>query len=249
MAAIISLPPILPRLDKALEIQDFSKSCALYNELLDDADQPAVADEHIENLAEMFVRHKADKFLGIHLIHGHFKIPKNTVMLGTNFENSSLRWTRITNVSGIDPSRVHGHIFALTQDGLCAYELQDGPLPDLSSIGPGFLDEFLAYILNNNLTSLIGLQVLGCGDGSLEELILDEGTVMVDSLSVKNTVPTRITGWKFETFDGNPRVCASNETHAKINTGNHRVFNAGKPIPKLENVEDLKAALAMAGVL
>lgn len=132
---------------------------------------------------------------------------------------------------------------------MCAYELQDGPLPDLSSVGPGFLDEFLAYILNNNLTSLIGLQVLGCGDGSMDELILDEGTVMVDSLSVKNTVPTRITGWKFETSDGNPRVCASNETHAKINTGNHRVFNAGKPIPKLENVEDLKAALAMAGVL
>lgn len=83
----------------------------------------------------------------------------------------------------------------------------------------------------------------------MEELILDKGTVIVDSLSVKNTVPTRITGQKFETFDGNPRVYTSNETHTKINTGNHRVFNAGKPIPKLENVEDLKAALAIAGVL
>jgi hypothetical protein len=71
----------------------------------------------------------------------------------------------------------------------------------------------------------------------------------MDSLSVKNTAPTRITGWKFETSDGNPRICASNETHSKINTSNHRVFNAGKPIPKLENAEDMKAALAMTGVL
>ncbi|KAJ5887773.1 hypothetical protein N7495_007814 [Penicillium taxi] len=55
MAAIVSMPPALPRFDKVLEIQDFSKSCALYNELLDDVDQPTVADEHIENLAEMFV--------------------------------------------------------------------------------------------------------------------------------------------------------------------------------------------------
>lgn len=220
-----------------------------YNTLLDDSDQPPVADEYITDLAEIFVRHNADKVLGIHLIHGHFKIPRSTVMLGTNFESPSLRWTKVTDIDKIDPSRVHGHIFALTKDGLCAYELQDGPLPDLSGVGPGFLDEFINYIVKNNLTSLIGLQVLGCSDDSMSELILDQGTVMLDSTYVKNTVPTRITGWRFEATGGRPRVCSANETHAVMTSGNHKVFNAGKPLPKLENVDDLKAALAMAGVL
>lgn len=199
-------------------------------------------------LADMFVRYNAEKVLGIHLIHGHFKIPKSTVMLGTNYDSPSLRWAKVTNIDKIDPPGVHGHIFALTKNGLCAYELQDGPLPDLSGVRGGFLDEFVNYIVKNNLTSLIGLQVLGCDDCSLSELILDQGTVMLDSSCVKNTVPTRITGWRFELADGNPRVSSANETHAEMTSGNHKVFNAGKPLPKLETVEDLKAALIVAGV-
>jgi hypothetical protein len=170
-------------------------------------------------------------------------------MLGSNFKNPSLRWTKVTDIVEIDPSRVHGHIFALYQGGLCAYELQDGPLPDLSGVGPGFLDEFIEYIIKKNLTSLIGLQILGCGDGSMSELILDQATVMVESTFVKNAVPTRITGWKFEASGSRPRVCSANETHAVMTSGNHKVFNAGKPLPKLENVDDLKAALAVVGVI
>lgn len=49
--------------------------------------------------------------------------------------------------------------------------------------------------------------------------------------------------------DGNPRVCQSNERHAKITSGNHKVFNARKPLLKLDNVDDLKSALLKAGVL
>ena len=52
-----------------------------YNTLLDDSDQPPVSDEHITKLAEIFVRHNAQNVLGIHLIHGYFKIPESTVIL------------------------------------------------------------------------------------------------------------------------------------------------------------------------
>ncbi|KAM5439466.1 hypothetical protein MferCBS31731_004563 [Microsporum ferrugineum] len=249
MATLVATPSIAPTLNMTLEIQDFHKIGALYNTLPDDADQPAVTDEHIAHLAEIFVRNDAEKLLGIHLIHGHFKIPESTVMYGTNFNDPSLRWAKVTDIDKIDPLRVHGHIFALTSDGLCAYELQDGPLPDLSGVGQHFLEEFINYIVTNGLVSLIGLQVLGCGDCSMTELVLDQGTVMLDSSHVKNTTLSRITGWKFEQFNGNPRVCSGNEGHAKMTTGNHKVFIGGKPLPKLESAEDLKAALAMAGVL
>ncbi|OJD23111.1 hypothetical protein ACJ73_05543 [Blastomyces percursus] len=249
MSALVALPPTLFCLDDALQMRDFHRSCTLYNKLLDDSAQPPVADEHITHLVEIFVHHNAHDVLGIHLIHGHFNIPGGTVMLGTNFENPSLRWAKVTDIDSIDPTSVHGHIFALTKDGLCAYELQDGPLPNLSHVGPRFLNDFTDYIVKNNLAGLIGLQVLGWGVRSMSELILDQGTVMLDSSCVKNTEPTRITGWRFESVNGNPRVCSANETHVQMTSGSHKVFNAGKPLPKLDNVEDLKAALTGCGVL
>lgn len=46
---------------------------------------------------------------------------------------------------------------------------------------------------------------------------------------------------------GDPRVCQSNETHSKMTSGNHNVFNAGKPLPKLDNVDAPKSAPTEAG--
>ncbi|TWU72828.1 hypothetical protein ED733_001721 [Metarhizium rileyi] len=221
-----------------------------YNHLRDDAQQPIVEEKHIQNLADLFVRHNAHKLLGIHLIHGHFKIPHGTVLLGFNFEQPRGRWAKVTPIEQIDLSTVHGHIFVVGEDGLCAYEYQESPLPDLSSVGRGFLDDLVGYLTEHCITGLIGLQVLGeCNDQSMSELILDQGTVMLGSSAVKGCVSTRIIGWKFEMVDGNPRVCQSNERHAEMTSGNHKVSNAGKPLPKLDNVDDLKSALLEAGVL
>lgn len=216
----------------------------------DDSEQPPVDDEHVQNLAAIFVRHNAQSVLGVHLIHGHFSIPSDTVLLGANFEEPKGRWTKVTQIKTIDPAAVHGHIFVFGKDGFCAYEYQDGPLPDLSTVSEGFLRDFVDYLIANDLTDLIGLQVLSeCGEQNMYELILDDGTVMLQAGATKNCEPSRVTGWTFEAGPGGPRVCQSNETHSKMTSGNHKVFNAGKPHPKLENINDLKAALAEAGVL
>ncbi|KAL6364214.1 hypothetical protein LRP88_02130 [Fusarium phalaenopsidis] len=250
MATLVANSPVLPALSKALGTQDFQRSRQAYNELRDDADQPPVTDDHIQNLARLFVRHNAHKVLGVHLVHGHFKIPESTVLLGTNFEEPKGRWARVTPVEKIDPATIHGHIFVFTKDGLCAYEYQDGPMPDLSGVGEGFLKEFVEYLVANNLTDLLGLQVLTeCGGQSMSELILDNGTIMLDNSVIKGCTPYRITGWNFEVAHGNPRVCSSRELHAKRSGNNHEVYNAGKPLPKLENVEDLKLALAGEGII
>ncbi|KAK7416917.1 hypothetical protein QQZ08_011835 [Neonectria magnoliae] len=181
-----------------------------------------------KNLAALFVRHNAHKFLGVHLVHGHFKIPESIVLLGTNFEEPKGRWARVTPVEKMDPATVHGHIFVFAKDDMCAYEYQNGPMPNISGVGEGFLKEFVDYLVANDLTDLLGLQVLTkCGDQSMSELILEDGTVMLDTLVIKGCTSYRITGWNFETAHGNPRVCQSNETHATMTSGNHKVFNAG----------------------
>lgn len=81
------------------------------------------------------------------------------------------------------------------------------------------------------------------------ELILDQGTVMLDTVVVHGYLPTRITGWRFEARDGQPRVCQANKTHSEMTSSKHEVFNAGKPQPKLGDVNDLKNALVDVGVL
>ncbi|MCJ1377782.1 hypothetical protein MMC17_000878 [Xylographa soralifera] len=250
MATLVASLSRIPGLDSALEIKDLQKSYYAYNGLLDDTEQPPVSEMHIQKLAALFVRYNAHKTLGVHLIHGHSKTPENTVMLGKNFKNPCGRWTKVTEIDAVDLSIVHGHIFVLTKDGFIAYEYQDGPMPDLSSIGNEFLVDFVDYLVTNGLTNLLGLQVLLDGmDQTMWELILDQGTVMLDAAVVRGCSPTRITGWRFETRDGQPRVCMTNEKHAKMNTGNHKVFNAGKLQPKLSDVDDLKKALFDVGVL
>lgn len=112
-----------------------------------------------------------------------------------------------------------------------------------------FFDEFIDYIVKKNLTGLIGLQVLGCDDGSMSELILDQGTVLLESTFVKNTAPTRITGWKFEAAGGSRVFALQMKPMPVMTSGNHKIFNIGKPLPNLENIDDLKAALAMVRVI
>ncbi|KAG5794645.1 hypothetical protein H9Q69_006316 [Fusarium xylarioides] len=180
-------------------------------------------------------------------IHGHFEIPVGTVL---HFEEPRGRWAKTTPIEQIDRSAVHGHIFVVSEDGLCAFEYQESPLSYLSSVGSGFLGDFVDYLTKHYITGLIGLQVLGeCNDQSMPEVILDQWTGMLDSSVVKGCVSTRITGWGFDMVDGNPRVRQSNERHAEMTSGNHKVFNAGKPLPKLDNVDDLKSTLTEAGVL
>ncbi|KAG4441229.1 hypothetical protein IFR05_003277 [Cadophora sp. M221] len=180
----------------------------------------------------------------------YFKTLENTVLLGSRLENPSGRWAKVTETDAVDLSNVHGHIFVLTSDGFIAYKYHNGPMPDLSSVGKEFFANFIDYLITNHLANLLGLQVLLDGmDQTIWELILEQRTVMLDSAVVHGCSPTRITGWKFEARDGQPRVCQANEIHSEMTLGNHKVFNAGKPQPKLSDVNDLKKTLVDAGVL
>lgn len=83
----------------------------------------------------------------------------------------------------------------------------------------------------------------------MSELIIDDGNIMLDISVIKRCTPYIITGWNLEVAHGNLRVCQSNETHATLTSGSHKVFNTGKSLPKLENVEVFKFALAGQGIL
>lgn len=173
------------------------------------------------------------------------KSPKALLWSVPTLRSLIFRWTQRIKIDTIDPLSIHAHIYAINDN----YKLQSGPLPKFSEVGHGFLSEFIEYLVKNELQNIIGLRVLGCELPAMSELILERGTVMLETAVIKNATPYWIAGWRFESCDGKRRICQSNKTHSGMTSGNHKVFNAGKPIPKLENVNDLKTALVEAGVL
>lgn len=117
-------------------------------------------------------------------------------MLGTNIEDPYGRWTKATATETIDLSKIHGHIFTLhPAGGFVAYKYQDGPVPDLSAINEAFFAELGLYLARNDLSSLLGLQVhLEGVPKSMFELILDQGTIMLDKTAVHSCSTSRQTG-------------------------------------------------------
>jgi hypothetical protein len=216
--------------------------------LPDDSQQPEILESHIHNLAALFVRNHADGILGIHLAHAHFAAPENTAILGVNYDKPYCRWARTTAIQTIDLSNVHGHIFVLTDHGFHPYEYQTGPVPDLSGVNSAFLPELADYLNTNNLSTLVGLQIIDQNPVYMLELILPLATVMLDITNLNGCVSTRQTGWKFEAENGEPRVCKSNETHGTYENG-HKIYNEGAPYPKLATFQDVKNALVGAGIL
>ncbi|XMA20327.1 hypothetical protein WAI453_013118 [Rhynchosporium graminicola] len=148
----------------------------------------------------------------------------------------------------MDLSNVHRHIFVLIDHGFHPYEFQAGLLPDLSGINCTFFPELTDYLNTNNLSSLVGLQIIDQNPAHMLELILPLVTVMLDVSNLNECFPTRQTGWKFEVENGEPRVCKSNETHGRHANG-HDVFNEGAPYLMLETFQDVKNALVQTGIL
>ena len=63
----------------------------------------------------------------------------------------------MTEIDAVDLSIIHGHIRVLSTDGFIAYEYQDGPMPDLPSVGKEIFADFIDYLIINDLTNLLGL--------------------------------------------------------------------------------------------
>lgn len=118
----------------------------------------------------------------------------------------------------------------------------------MSRVNSAFLLELTEYLITYNLSTVVGLQVIDQNRAHMLELVLPQGTIMMNISNLNSCVPTRQTGWKFEAENGEPRVCTAKETHGTYENG-HKIYNEGVPYPKLATFQDVKNALAKAGIL
>jgi hypothetical protein len=181
------------------------------------------------------MRYNAQSKFGLHLIHGHLKIQRDMIMLGTSFKNPSGCWTKPTSIQDINPEDIHGHIFMLSPDNrLVAYEYREGPPNDIAGTDPTFFQELIEYLQKNALASVLGLQVLyeEPPKQMVEIVLKDVGTVMLDASEAKYGDLYRVTGWCVDEKDGLVDF-KGGESHAKTTKGTHQVFIDGKALPDL----------------
>ncbi len=225
-----------------------------YNSLTGDENQPQLPQHHLHSLAQIFVRYNVQSVFGLHLIHSHFPIPPETLMIGTAVNNGPIRcWTRPVPFTELRDSSLHGHIYALSKENhFVAYEFREGTAPPkVQTVQDAFFEEILGYLIAHKLTSILGLEVLEEGfelcDQTHEFVIEGQGTVMVleEGLMYKNSF--RVTGWSVvEGHDG--IFCfKGNQSHSAPKSGGHQIFTDGKKLAGIRSVIELLCQEGIVG--
>jgi hypothetical protein len=202
----------------------------------------------MDELHAIFNRNGATSSFGVHLIHQHFPGLEDKIMLGITQENPSAIWTRQVDIDMVDVTKIRGHIFILAHDGFHPYEYRQGPLRDLPRINDAFLSEVAAYLRDNELEGLLGLQLLDPDSTELTELILPDSTLMLKDADLLHVSSHRDTGWIFKESNGDPHKCQANEQHGQTRQG-HEVYNQGSHQPRFEKYSDITDELRTLGIL
>ena len=166
-------------------------------------------------------------------------------MLGTNVKGRLKGcWTKPTPFNAAS-NPIHGHIYVFSSDSQpIAYEYREGDAPKYAAeTKPAFFRELFEYLSTNQLTGLLGLQVLENTSSqrlqASEFVIAGEGTVMVEEAQVAYANTYRVTGWSFAKDQYGIVSYKGHETHASVPNGVHRIFTDGKRLGSIDAVVDL----------
>ncbi|KAK3308677.1 uncharacterized protein B0T15DRAFT_491240 [Chaetomium strumarium] len=141
---------------------------------------------HTGKLADILTRFNAQEKFGIYLIYGHFRLDEGNIMLGTTLTTVRRCWTKPTRITEVKPAEIHGHIFRLAPNGeMQAYEYHEGPITNLDGIDLAFFRELIKYADVNDLTNVLGLQVLSKVPEMYEFDLKNNGTVMLHEDHIK----------------------------------------------------------------
>ena len=103
---------------------------------------------------------------GRHLSHSastlctSHRAPVNTVRLETDAGKTGHKWAKATSIKDIDLTQVHPTFFKFHNGSWVPFEFAQGPLPiAMEAIPVDFLPEFAAYLMENQLTDKIALEL------------------------------------------------------------------------------------------
>ena len=117
--------------------------------------KPFPAAATVAALGNLFFRHHVHDRFGIHLLHRHYEIPEDHIVLKSQVDDE-ISLTKIEPVKALDTDKLRGVLYRLADNGFQAYEFEYGAEPE---IPPDFLKELTEFLLSNKLEDLIALDV------------------------------------------------------------------------------------------
>lgn len=184
----------------------------------------------IAALSDVFYRHNVHECFALHLLHRHYALPENCIVLKT-YIDPEISLTKIEPLSNVDANALRGVLYHLDDTGkFQAYEYEQG---DQIDIPKDFLEELSGVLRKFKLEKVIALDVGGGESSSTTRFEYDYGntaTVTVQ-LNRKPIMPDdRQTGMAFSLEAGEPYVYGP-DIYAKNTNGKHTVFyNHENPI-------------------
>ncbi|KAJ5689607.1 hypothetical protein N7462_003999 [Penicillium macrosclerotiorum] len=160
MAAACVFPMCIPGYHRAPTAEDLSISQAL---LPHPAEQPAVPENALQALGELFVSYGAHKYFGLHLLHGPFSDPVGNAAIGTSahvLEKSQGYQTEALSTSDLASENVYGHVFRLQRDGtFFPYQyFNDKASYGNVSVDLDFFIELASFLEKNSLANIVALE-------------------------------------------------------------------------------------------
>jgi hypothetical protein len=204
-------------------------------------------------LSTAFQKHNVYKRFRLHLLHRHFVLPENCVMLKSDVD-ADISLMKIAPLDSLQGIPVRGLLYFLNDTGsFQAYEYEQG---DAIDIPPAFLEELSTILLEFKMEKVIALDVAGVDTArdvlpNFEYVLGDTATVTVQ-LDKKVEPHHRQTGFTFLEKDGKLWHQFGEVYAEKKNT--HQVFYDGKcRLPSARSLEvdpsEVRRILILNGIL
>ncbi|KAI5459029.1 hypothetical protein BGZ63DRAFT_455875 [Mariannaea sp. PMI_226] len=182
-------PPVsVPGIHHAPTEQDFALCRTIYNQLPEPEDQPQLSDHNLQALGEIIVKHNAQHVFGIHILYSHFPAPEGTVWHGEIIQLPCPPLPYITqtvSAKNLAERQIRGYVFQVVDGVFVPCQFHGGKVPsEATGVGPGFFIDMAEFIHNNNLSRLVGLQLLDSEKPMVEFLVSANGIGMVERIGV-----------------------------------------------------------------
>jgi hypothetical protein len=168
-------------------------------------------------------------------------------MVKTKLKTMQGSWSQATNVMQLQLSNTRGCIFKVNSNGdLEPYKFSEGSPADMLDGDSAFLSEMCAYLRDNQLSNLLGLEVIETTDNWVEFDLGHNGTVTLKQDQAKHGNLFKLTGFVYSKGEDGVRQLKGNNTHAETTTpGKHKVFIDSK----LKDEASLIEALLELGII
>jgi len=199
-----------------------------FDKIVDIHEQEEFTEDEVAAIGEIFHAHRVVHKYGLQLLHRHFTLPEETLVLTEPVEQG-INVSKVTSIDDVDLANARGQLYYLNDQGkFQAYEYEYGPPVDIPE---AFLIDLAAFVDQHNMRDRFALASTTTDPGSKpfkEWEIGSQATVVIQGDRALDVEGTSIkVSYRFETSEnpeGYPPMAKLGGGHQKTTRGTHSVL-------------------------